>query len=74
MRMLCNLNRIILNFLETSLFFLLKLWASLVKLGLMVMFIVFTATDQAQKTGSSEVLFIIAVPFLMIFLDAVSFS
>jgi hypothetical protein len=42
-----------------------------VKLGLMVVFIVFTASDQAQKNGSPQLLNLIGVPFLMMFCDAV---
>jgi len=48
-----------------------QLWSSLVKLAFMVVFLVYTAVDQAQKSSSPELYALIGVPFLMIFCDAV---
>jgi len=58
----------LLHFLFAASF---QLYANLVKLSCMVLFIIFTAFDQAAQNDSPALLFLILVPFGMIALDAV---
>ena len=46
------------------------LYADLVKLGCMVLFICFTAIEQAQLTNTPELMYLIVVPLVMIAFDA----